>query len=62
MPASTLSTVPLAALAFAIGRVLFFRGYGDGARARALGFALTFYPSLAMLLCNGPYLVWRLFR
>jgi hypothetical protein len=51
MPATSLSVIPLAALAFAIGRLLFFVGYDKGAPSRALGFALTFYPSLAMLLC-----------
>jgi len=41
--------VALAAL-FAIGRLLFWVGYARGAKARAFGFALTFYPSLAGLL------------
>lgn len=62
MPASSLTVVPLAAVGFAVGRVLFFFGYDKGAPARALGFALTFYPSLVMLLCNGVYLSWSLFR
>lgn len=61
MPGSTLSVIPLAAIAFAIGRVLFFRGYAKGASARAIGFTLAFYPSLAMLLCNGAYLIWGRF-
>lgn len=41
--------VALAAL-FAIGRHLFWMGYARGAEARAFGFALTFYPSLAGLI------------
>lgn len=41
--------VALAAL-FAIGRLLFWIGYAKGAQARAFGFALTFYPSLAGLI------------
>ena len=41
--------VALAAL-FAIGRLIFWIGYASGAEARAFGFALTFYPSLAGLL------------
>lgn len=53
MPSAWLSVVPLAALVFAAGRVLFFVGYAKGAEARALGFALTFYPSVGMLACAG---------
>lgn len=41
--------VALACL-FAIGRLLFWAGYKYGARGRAFGFALTFYPSLLSLL------------
>lgn len=44
------AAIPAAALLFCIGRVLFWRGYAHGAPARALGFALTFYPSLLMLV------------
>lgn len=51
MPATTLSVVPLAAIAFAVGRTLFFAGYRYGAPARALGFTLSFYTSLGMLGC-----------
>ena len=51
MPASWLSVVPLAAISFAAGRIMFFAGYGSGAPSRALGFTMTFYPSVAMLLC-----------
>lgn len=39
---------------FAIGRLLFFIGYSRGAAARALGFALTFYPSVAMIVATMP--------
>lgn len=35
---------------FSVGRLLFWTGYAQGARARALGFALTFYPSVGALL------------
>lgn len=49
MPSSWLSVIPLAAVAFCIGRVLFFTGYSSGSPSRALGFTLTFYPSLGML-------------
>ncbi len=39
----------LAAVLFAVGRVLFWRGYARGAPGRAMGFGLTFYPSVALL-------------
>lgn len=41
--------VALAAM-FAIGRLLFWIGYAHGAKARAFGFALTFYPTIAGLI------------
>jgi uncharacterized membrane protein YecN with MAPEG domain len=41
--------IALAAL-FALGRLLFWIGYANGARSRAFGFALTFYPSVAGLV------------
>jgi hypothetical protein len=49
MPTGWQAAIPVAALLFAIGRVLFWRGYARGAPSRALGFGLTFYPSVAML-------------
>ena len=42
--------VGLFAACFSAGRLLFWSGYRDGAAARALGFGLTFYPSVAALL------------
>lgn len=57
MHVSWLSVVPLAAIAFLVGRVLFFAGYEKGAPSRALGFTLSFYPSVGMLLCIGFVLV-----
>lgn len=61
MPTAWLSVVPLAAAAFFIGRVMFFMGYSGGPRTRALGFTLSFYPSLAMLICLVCYLIWGYF-
>ncbi|MGR8949484.1 MAG: MAPEG family protein [Gammaproteobacteria bacterium] len=58
MPAKTLSVIPLAAISFAIGRLLFFRGFIGDAPSRALGFTLTFYPSAAMLLSMAGYFIW----
>jgi uncharacterized membrane protein YecN with MAPEG domain len=42
---------------FFLGRVLFWQGYVRGAPARALGFALTFYPTVAMLVVAVGHLV-----
>lgn len=42
--------VALFVACFSAGRLLFWTGYRNGAEARALGFALTFYPSIAALL------------
>jgi uncharacterized membrane protein YecN with MAPEG domain len=50
MPQAWQAAVPAAAILFFVGRVLFWRGYARGAPSRALGFALTFYPSVAMLV------------
>ena len=50
MPRAWQAAVPVAAILFGLGRILFLRGYAGGAPARAVGFALTFYPTLAMLI------------
>jgi len=49
MPLSWVPAVLAAAILFFLGRILFSRGFSGGAPSRALGFALTFYPSLLML-------------
>jgi uncharacterized membrane protein YecN with MAPEG domain len=50
MPVSWISAIPAAVFLFLSGRVLFARGYRGGAPSRSLGFALTFYPSVLMLI------------
>jgi hypothetical protein len=45
--------VPCAAC-FALGRLLFFAGYARGAPFRALGFTLTFYPTVGLYLFLLP--------
>lgn len=55
MPRDWQAVVPVAATLFVVGRLLFWWGYTRGAPARALGFALTFYPSVAMM----TMLLWR---
>jgi MAPEG family len=49
-PARLLALVVAAASLFVFGRILFFLGYAGGAPSRAIGFALTFYPSVALLI------------
>ena len=49
-PASLLLVIPAAAAMFLIGRLFFFAGYANGAASRAYGFALTFYPTVLLLL------------
>lgn len=58
MPPAWLSVVPLSAIAFGIGRVLYINGYKDGAPARALGFTLCFFPSVAILIVAMGRYVW----
>jgi uncharacterized membrane protein YecN with MAPEG domain len=62
MPVSWITGVPAAAMLFFVGRILFIRGYDGGAPARALGFALTFYPSIIMLLLSVVTIVLSLAR
>lgn len=42
---------------FAVGRLLFWAGYGHGATGRAFGFALTFYPSILALLASATAII-----
>jgi hypothetical protein len=46
--------IVLCAGCFAIGRLLFFAGYARGAPFRALGFTLTFYPTVGLYLFLLP--------
>jgi hypothetical protein len=50
VPAVLLPAAPAAAVLFFVGRVMFFARYVQGAQARALGFALTFYPTVLLLV------------
>lgn len=61
MPVSWISAIPAAAFLFVCGRVLFALGYRGGAPSRALGFALTFYPSVLMLMLVIVTAVWKAF-
>ena len=59
MPVNWLSVVPMAAIAFAVDRLLFFAGYEKGAPSRAIGFTLAFYPSVGMLIVLLVYTFWK---
>ena len=50
VPSALLPAAPAAAVLFFVGRVMFFASYVQGAQARALGFALTFYPTVLLLV------------
>ena len=50
MPCAYQTAIPAAVTCFVVGRICFAAGYSRGAPARAFGFALTFYPTVVMLL------------
>ena len=60
MPPSWLRAIPIAALLFVTGRILFARGYERGASGRATGFGLTAYPTFGMLATTAIALLLRL--
>jgi MAPEG family protein len=59
-PGDRRGLVVICALYFAIGRLLFFAGYGRGAPWRALGFTLTFYPTVGLYVLLAPAMAGRL--
>jgi hypothetical protein len=58
MPATWMSAIPAAVMLFLCGRVLFVRGYRGGAPSRAVGFTLTFYPSVLMVVLVVAAAAW----
>ncbi|MEP3045434.1 MAG: MAPEG family protein [Roseibium sp.] len=52
-PLSVIGAVQAGAVLFIFGRLLFWKGYANGAAARAFGFALTFYPTVLLLIVTG---------
>lgn len=60
MPYRWLRLIPIAAVLFVCGRVLFARGYAQGAPGRATGFGLTAYPTFGMIAAVGVALFIRL--
>jgi hypothetical protein len=61
MPVSWMSAIPAAVVLFLCGRVLFVRGYRGGAPSRAVGFTLTFCPSVLMLIVVVVAAAWNWF-
>ena len=60
MPHGWLRAIPIAALLFTTGRILFARGYDSGAAGRAMGFGLTAYSTFGMLAAAALALLLRL--
>ncbi|TZF90881.1 MAPEG family protein [Cognatilysobacter lacus] len=58
-PSHMVRALPGAALLFVAGRLLFARGYASGAAGRAMGFGLTFYPSILLLAGNVVFVIAR---
>jgi uncharacterized membrane protein YecN with MAPEG domain len=58
MPVTWMMAIPAAVVLFLAGRVLFVRGYHAGAPSRAIGFTLTFYPSVLMIALVIGAAVW----
>jgi hypothetical protein len=46
---------------FCLGRWLFYVGYLSGGPGRAVGFALTFYPSCSLIIVLLAFQMARLF-
>jgi len=60
MPYNWLRSIPIGAALFVSGRLLFVRGYAQGAPGRATGFGLTAYPTFGMLATVAAVLAFRL--
>jgi hypothetical protein len=58
LPADRLALLPLLAVLFGIGRAAFWIGYLIAPWARAFGFALTFYPTVAVYIWLALH-AWR---
>lgn len=48
-PDDRLILIPISSILFFIGRILFFIGYNYGATGRAVGFVLTFLPTILLI-------------
>ena len=52
-PGAPAATAWIAVGCFSAGRLLFFLGYERGAATRSFGFALTFYPTVGLLIAGA---------
>lgn len=52
LPTPALTLLPIYAVLFVVGRIAFWIGYHINPLHRAVGFGLTFYPSVAAMLYN----------
>ncbi len=59
MPINTLSAPVACSAIFVLGRLLLFTTYKNGAPARALGFTLTFYPTVILVATLLVTMVWQ---
>lgn len=55
LPVERLGLIPVLAVLFGVGRVLFFIGYLIAPIGRAIGFGFSFYPTIVALV----WLAWR---
>lgn len=60
-PAGMLGALVAASGLFLLARLLFYKRYRSGAAARSLGFALTFYPTVLLLIGLIPLSLLRFF-
>jgi len=60
-PARLLGALAAASGLFLLARLLFFKHYASGAAARSLGFALTFYPTVLLLIGLVPLSLQKVF-
>ena len=56
-PMAPSATAWLAVGCFSAGRLLFILGYARGAAWRAFGFALTFYPTVGLILARAVWIL-----
>ena len=59
MPVNALSAPVVCSAMFVVGRLLYFTTYKNGAPARALGFTLTFYPTVILVVTLSVTLIWQ---
>ena len=58
-PSAFLGAIVAGGAMFLIGRIAFFAGYKNGAPSRAFGFAVTFYPTVLLLVGTAYFVIVR---